>query len=107
MKTTTLVVDLDGVICEERPTFERALAKPLPAAVIAMCNFHKLGYTIIIYTGRGWAEYNMTRDWLNRNCIPFDQLIMGKPIGDYWIDDRAIEFESWEQVWNRLRDNNQ
>ncbi len=35
---------------------------------------------------------------LNKNDIPFDQLIMGKPIGDYWIDDRAIKFESWENL---------
>lgn len=102
MKTISLIVDLDGVICEEKPTFERALALPLTGVTGALRGLHKKGYIIIIYTGRGWAEYEMTKAWLEKWKIPHDQLIMGKPIGDYWIDDRAIEFESWEQVWNKL-----
>jgi hypothetical protein len=57
---------------------------------------------IIIYSARGWAEYEMTFDWLTRFEIPFDQLILGKPQGDYWIDDRAIEFSNWEIIGNRI-----
>jgi hypothetical protein len=41
-------------------------------------------------------------DWLNSNSIPFDQLILGKPIGDYWIDDRAIKFETWDDIEKKL-----
>ncbi len=102
MKTTTLVFDLDGVICEERPTFERALAKPIAGSREIINLLYSRGYKILIYTGRGWAEYEMTKDWLVKNGILFHQLIMGKPVGDVWIDDRAIEFKDWEDVWTRL-----
>ena len=40
----------------------------------------------------------MTIDWLNKYEFPFDQLILGKPQGDIWIDDRALKFSSWDKV---------
>jgi hypothetical protein len=100
-----LIVDLDGVICEEKPTFERSLALPLTGAPGALRGLQRKGYTIIIYTARSWSEYEMTKAWLEKWSIPHDQLIMGKPVGDMWIDDRAMEFKgSWEEVWTRLVD---
>ena len=44
----------------------------------------------------------MTYDWLKKNKIPFDQLVLGKPIGDHWIDDRAIKFKNWEDINKKL-----
>ena len=40
----------------------------------------------------------MTTDWLKRNGFKYHQLILGKPIGDVWIDDRAISFNGWDNV---------
>jgi uncharacterized HAD superfamily protein len=93
-----IVVDLDGTICEEMPTFEKALAKPKKRAIRYLNSLSKKGHFIIIYTARGWAEYNMTYSWLNEHSIPFDVLMMGKPIYDIWIDDRAIKFTSWDNI---------
>jgi hypothetical protein len=45
----------------------------------------------------------MTVEWLTLNDIPYDQLILGKPQGDFWIDDRAIEFKSWDSVRSRFK----
>ena len=99
MKTTTLVIDLDGVICEEKPTFERSLALPVPGAVSTLKALkNTYGYKIIIYTARSWSEYEMTKAWLCKEEVPHDLLVMGKPVGDYWIDDRAIKFTSWKEV---------
>lgn len=89
---------MDGTLCEERPTFERSLAKPLPGAVEGVERLKKLGYFVVVYTARGWGEYAMTRQWLEEAGIWFDALLCGKPIGDIWIDDRAIRFEGWEKV---------
>jgi hypothetical protein len=44
----------------------------------------------------------MTINWLDENQIPYDQVILGKPIGDYWIDDRAIRFSSWDQILKEI-----
>lgn len=40
--------------------------------------------------------------WLARNEIPY-HAVVGKFQADRYIDDKAIHFENWEQVWNALR----
>lgn len=94
----TAVVDMDGVICEERPTFERALAKPLDGAKDGMRSLRDDGYWIIIHTARGWPELAQTMAWLRDHEIAYDQLIMGKPNADLVIDDRAVPFSGWAAV---------
>jgi len=86
----TAVVDLDGVICDERRTFERALAKELPDARLRLELLRLHGYRIIIHTARSWSELAMTEQWLYERGIPYDQLVMGKPVADILVDDRAV-----------------
>jgi uncharacterized HAD superfamily protein len=86
----TAVIDLDGVICEERPTFERSLAKELPDARLRLELLRLYGYRIIIHTARSWSELAMTEQWLFERSIPYDQLVMGKPVADIVVDDRAV-----------------
>lgn len=94
----TAVVDMDGVICEEKPTFERMLARPIPGAAAGIMRLRHAGYQIVIHTARGWGEYAATKEWLRRNDIYHDLLLCGKPIADVVIDDRAIRFKGWEGV---------
>lgn len=97
----TYIFDMDGVICEEGPTFERSLAEPIYEAIDIMQALCNQGHKIIIFTARGWAEYEMTKEWLFKHDVPHNQLILGKPIGDYWIEDRALDFSTWQ---NTIRD---
>jgi hypothetical protein len=97
-----IIIDLDGTICTEERTFERSLAKPLPGAREAINKLRREGHTIIIYTARSWSEYKMTEEWLRLHSIYYDRLILGKPIGDVWIDDRSIKFSSWSKVLLKL-----
>lgn len=98
----TIMVDLDGVICTEERTFERPLAQPIAGAREAMEKLRAAGHTVIVYTGRGWAEYRATKQWLDANGFVYDGLHMGKPIADVWIDDRAVRFEGWPGVLQKL-----
>ncbi len=98
-----LIIDLDGTICTEEKTFSRSLAKPKLDSVESIKKLKAQGHTIIIYTARHWNEYEMTDEWLKKNDIPFDQLFMGKPVGEYWIDDRAIKFSTWKEVLNKIK----
>jgi len=97
-----VVIDIDGTICDERPTFEKSLADKKDGVVESINYLYEKGVFIILYTARGWAEYQMTVKYLNNLGIKYDILICGKPIYDYWIDDRAIEFTSWKDVMRRL-----
>lgn len=101
-----LIIDLDGTICTEEKTFSRSLAKPIAGAIEKINKLFSEGHTIIIYSGRSWQEYEMTTEWLKSNNIRYHQLILGKPIGDLWIDDRATQFRSWDEIINILNENN-
>ncbi len=93
----TIIVDMDGVICTEEKTFERPLAKVRRGAREGMRALRKQGHTIIIYTARSWSEFRVTAEWLKRHGIVYDALLMGKPVYDVWLDDRAMQFTDWNK----------
>ena len=95
IKTKVIMIDIDGTICTEERAFERPLAKPLVGSVEAVIIFKKNGHTVIFNTARGWEQYKITKKWLDDNGFLYDQIIMGKPIVDIFIDDRACEFTGW------------
>ena len=99
-----IIIDIDGTICTEEKTYSRSLAKPLRDAVSSVNALYDKGHTIIFYTARTWMEFEMTTDWLNKNGFKYHQLVMGKPIGDIWIDDRALPFTNWEEVVLKLNE---
>lgn len=93
-----IIIDLDGTICTEEKTYSRSLAKPLEGAITSINNLFEAGNIIIIYSARTWMEFEMTTVWLKKHEIKYHQLVLGKPIGDVWIDDRAINFNGWSNV---------
>ena len=93
-----IIIDIDGTICTEEKTYSRSMAKPLISAVESVNSIYDKGHTVILYSARAWVEFEMTTDWLKRNGFKYHQLILGKPIGDVWIDDRAISFNGWDNV---------
>lgn len=98
-----IIFDLDGTICDEMRQFSRCLAQPKKGAIETVNALYEAGHTIIIYSARTWVEYEMTVDWLQKNGIKYHQLFMGKPIGDVWIDDRAITCkENWNEINEKL-----
>ena len=94
-----IIIDLDGTICTEEKMFSRSLAKPIDGAIENINKLYQDGHIIIIYTARTWMEFEMTTAWLKMNNINYHQLMMGKPIGDLWIDDRALNFNNnWDHI---------
>lgn len=86
----TYIFDLDGTLCEEAKTFEKALAKPKLERIALVNKLYSEDNRIIIYTARGWAEYKITEYWLQQNNVKYNLLMCGKPIYDIWVDDRAF-----------------
>lgn len=95
----TYLIDIDGTICTEEKTFERYKAVPDLIAKEVINDLYVRGNTIIFYTARGWEQYEMTLDWLKNNGFYFDTLLMGKPIADVIIDDRACKID-----WNEIKE---
>ena len=96
----TAVIDIDGVICEERPTFERSLAEPILRARKDIESLADAGYRIILHTARSWSEYAQTEQWLHDHGIYYDALVMGKPVADIVVDDRSVK--SLEEALERI-----
>lgn len=89
MSTKTYAFDLDGTICEERPTFEKSLAAPIKEMIDLVNNLYHQGNRIIIYTARSWGEFAVTEKWLKEKNVHYDILMCGKPVYDIWVDDRC------------------
>lgn len=108
-------IDVDLTLCELKKGKETYLdVKPLPGAIEALNKLRNQGHYIIIYSARGMRTFNANLGkvnaerlpemiaWLAKHSIPYDEILLGKPDVDYFIDDKNIEFNSWEQVMEKL-----
>ena len=115
MSTRTLVIDIDHTICIPNDlatdTYEKyGKAKPIWEMIEAIERAKKEGNYIILHTARRMATHNgdinkviedvgdITRDWLERYKVPYDELLFGKPNAVYYIDDKALkpyQFIDW------------
>lgn len=89
----TYVVDIDGTICSiTYGKYKRA--KPYKKRIKKINKKYDEGHTIIYFTARGTATglpwYNITRKQLKTWGCKFHKLILGKPEGDFFIDDKSM-----------------
>lgn len=115
----TVVVDLDGTICEHRyPDF----GPPLAGAREALQRFKESGYWIIIHSVRTSSVYRESDDYdpdvnspeavskyLESHRIPFDEIWMhDKALGIAYIDDRGVRAvgdrhnSNWKEIADSL-----
>lgn len=101
-KKTTIVCDLDGTLCEQGDIDTYADVAP-KLDVIKSLNWasEQCGYKVVIHTARGMNTFKgdvkkikkklgpLTRKWLKRHGVKYDELIFGKPAGEIYLDDRG------------------
>jgi capsule biosynthesis phosphatase len=98
----TFVIDIDGTICTH--TFgDYANAKPFFDRIEKMNNLFDKGNIVIYHTARGMGHsnnnvhaayakwYTYTENQLKTWGVKFHSLHLGKPAGDFYIDDRGIK----------------
>lgn len=99
----TILLDFDGVISSDEWHPGEITCPPVEGAVEAIREMQKQGYEVIVCTGRHdslpWAI-----SWMRK------QGLWDIPVGNEkhpsikFIDNRAIEFRSWKETMERLRD---
>ena len=112
-----IVFDLDGVICElKKPNESYGEVKPKVDVIKIVNELHDNGDHIIIYTGRHMRTCNgnvnevikkvgkITKDWLKKNNVKYDELIFGKPHADMYIDDLGVTFHAADKLKARIND---
>ena len=98
------VVDIDDTICIPGSTEETKYtgATPIPERIAQVNELYIQGNRIIYYTARGMGKhknspklaydeyYDFTlKQLVSWGCM-FNQLYLGKPSGDYYIDDKGV-----------------
>ena len=97
-KPKTIFCDIDGTLLKHAgPASEQINQEnsiTLPNTLDAINLWDKLGYKVILTTGRKESLRSITEKTLNRNKIVYDQLIMGLGGGDrILINDRKPDID--------------
>ncbi len=110
-RSLTIVVDLDDTLIQYS---ESEGLSPIPGAAQALKELRSQGHRIVIYTCRFYIartkgklkeESLFVMQLLNDFGIEFDELhLEDKPIADYYIDDRAIQFKgNWQETLEAVK----
>ena len=99
----TYVIDIDGTICDWQAGRDYTLASPFPERIRQINNLYVKGNTIKYFTARGMGRYAgrsdkaiesfyaITESQLDRWGCKYHELILGKPAGDVYIDDKGTD----------------
>lgn len=96
------VIDIDKTICYYPTTEDYQNAVPLNSRIEKINKLYEQGHTVIYYTARGMGRtednlsmaidlfYEFTENQLKSWGAKYNKLVLGKPAGDYYIDDKGI-----------------
>lgn len=86
----TFIIDIDETIifsrreyCNECNKLSYKIFTYDTAEIERINKAYNAGHTIIIFTGRGWDQYDITVKQLFEAGVKYHNLIMGKPHGKY------------------------
>ena len=90
----TYVIDIDGTICTNTEG-EYEKAKPYKERIKKINKLYDEGHKIIMFTARGYTtKINwevFTKEQLKNWGLKFHELILNKPFGNFYIDDKGIK----------------
>ena len=97
------IVDIDGTICrtglgqDGKTDYENSV--PIVERIEQINRLYDEGHTIHYWTARGSASgidrSELTKEQLRRWGVKYHKLMLGKPVYDLWIDDKAINSETF------------
>ena len=97
VKTKKYCFDIDGTICSTNCHYKDA--KPYIDIIKFINQLYDEGNYIILFTSRGTKSgkdwHNFTKKQLINWKIKYNELIMGKPQADIFIDDRSVNIIDW------------
>lgn len=95
------VFDIDGTICHTNGS-SYELSVPIQSRINYVNKLYEQGNKIYFLTARGMGRtdnnqqsainelYEVTEEQLNKWGVKYHKLFLGKPAGDFYIDDKAI-----------------
>ena len=97
----TYCFDLDNTLCTTIGT-DYFNSTPISMRIRKVNKLYTDGHKIIIFTARGsksGVDFSaLTNRQLNEWGLKYHELLLGKPFADFYVDDKAINSESFQ--WN-------
>lgn len=96
------IFDIDGTICSQQHKGDYENATPYENRINRINNLYDNGDKIIYCTARGMGRfsndvvqvystfYELTKEQLIKWNAKHHQLFLGKPSGDYYVDDKGV-----------------
>ena len=96
------VFDIDGTICYKNDDQDYEQSMPYEHRIEFINRLYDDGNEIVFFTARGMGRHNnnaalaiqefysLTENQLNSWGVKYHQLILGKPSGDLYVDDKGI-----------------
>lgn len=104
----TIVFDVDDTISTNFKRLSYDKCVPVTDVINKLNYLHDvLGYRIVLYTARGMVSCNgdiakiiqknkaILEKWLEQNNVHYDELRFGKPLGDMYVDDKAMNVDTF------------
>jgi hypothetical protein len=112
MHVPTIAIDFDKVLfTHESWQGHDHFGDPMPGAKEAISELQQMGFKIMIWTTRNQPDiiagackkHGIPYDYINENPNQAPEINPGKPVADYYIDDRAVRFTSWSEVMTEIK----
>lgn len=96
-----LAVDFDRTLSDFDNRGSNPLGPPMPDAIEVLRRLRGRGHRIIIHTCRAATPSGaaMVKRWCAQHHLPHDGITAVKPVADAYIDDRAIRFTNWADLF--------
>lgn len=98
----TYVFDIDGVIAQKNAGLEYDKAWPNIEMIDIINRLYDNGNEITVNTARGFKTgidwYESTKKQLDSWGVKYTRLLMGKPNGDYYVDDHNLDIDLLKRI---------
>lgn len=108
-----IIIDLDDTLTIDLSDTRYADKSPRQDVINRLQEFRELGYSIVVFSARNMQTFEGeigkinvhtlpgVLEWLARNRVPFDEVIMGKPWcgkGGFYVDDKTIRPDEFARL---------
>ena len=82
-----IYIDIDGILTNETEGHDYKNRTPCKGNINIVNRLYKAGYGIILWTSRYGLDDQITRDWLRKYGVKYNDIIYDKPKYSLLIDD--------------------
>lgn len=102
-----LIIDIDGVVCEDVPNEEperMVIAYEIRGAKKQINKWYKQGHIITFFTSRTENLRKITENWLKKHGFKYHNIVFGKPRGGnyHYIDDKHVRATTFSGKFGRF-----